>query len=131
MEEYKPKLVCFSCKFGWGYLSGSDALQAESKRLVPVICSGKVDTTYILSAFKEGADGVLILACPEGNCHFQDGNFRTEKRIFLLHKTLEPFGIEPERLQIKLASDAEGKSIPRLINEMKSSLQKMGPMRRL
>lgn len=131
MEEYKPKLVCFSCKFGWGYLSGSDALQAESKRLVPVICSGKVDTTYILSAFKEGADGVLILACPEGKCHFQDGNFRTEKRIFLLHKTLEPFGIEPERLQIKLASDAEGKSIPRLINEMKSSLQKMGPMRRL
>jgi F420-non-reducing hydrogenase iron-sulfur subunit len=131
MEEYKPKLVCFSCKFSWGYLSGSDALQSESKRLVPVICSGKVDTTYILSAFKGGADGVLILACPEGNCHFQDGNFRTEKRIFLLHKTLEPFGIEPGRLQIKLSSDPDGKSIPRLINEMKASLQKMGPMKRL
>lgn len=131
MEEYKPKLVCFSCKFGWGYLSENKSLQSETKRLVPVICSGKVDTTHILKAFKEGADGVLILACPEGDCHFQDGNFRTEKRVFLLHKTLEPFGIEPARLQIKLSTDPEGKSIPRLINEMKAELQKLGPMKML
>jgi len=131
MEEYKPKLVCFSCNFGWGYLSDKGTAPPQSENRIPVACSGKVDTTHILGAFKKGADGVLILACPEGHCHFQDGNFRTEKRIFLLHKVLEAFGIEHERVQIKLSTDADGKKIPLHIHEMKKELLKLGPRRQI
>lgn len=130
MEEHKPKMICFSCKFGWGYLSDDKSLASDLKHWVPVTCSGKVDTTHILTALGEGADGVLILACPEGHCHFQDGNFRTEKRIHLLHKVLASYGIEEERVQVRLAADPVGKSIPRLINDMKAKLAKLGPMRR-
>ncbi|MBN2099494.1 MAG: hydrogenase iron-sulfur subunit, partial [Dehalococcoidia bacterium] len=66
MKHYEPKLVCFSCKFGWGYLADEEDLRDRVKNWVPIICSGKIDTTHILDAFKRGADGVLILGCPEG-----------------------------------------------------------------
>jgi F420-non-reducing hydrogenase iron-sulfur subunit len=127
MAEYLPKLVCFSCKFGWGYVNGA-GVAAEVKNLVPVICSGKVDTTHIMEAFRKGADGVLILGCPEGECHFQIGNFQARKRIALLRKTLGEFGIEPQRLMIRLDLDPEGKKIPTVINEMGRELQQLGPL---
>lgn len=127
MSEYIPKLVCFSCKFGWGYLFG-DKISAEVKNLIPVICSGKVDTTHIMEAFQNGADGVLILGCPDGECHFQNGNYQARKRIMLLRKTLREFGIEPERLMLKLNIDPEGKKIPEYINEMGLQIRELGPL---
>jgi coenzyme F420-reducing hydrogenase delta subunit len=75
MSSYEPKLVCFSCKFGWGYLNDEDALAKQIKNWVPIICSGKVDSSHILNAFRQGADGVLILGCRGGDCHYQDGNY--------------------------------------------------------
>lgn len=131
MEKYSPKLVCFSCKFGWGYLSDEPALASRITNWIPVICSGKIDTSHILKAFRAGADGVLILGCSEGHCHYQDGNVQTEKKVLLLQKVLETFGIEPERLTIRFSVDAEGKSIPLLINTMEKKLVKLGPIKRL
>lgn len=127
MSDYHPKLVCFSCKFGWGYLYG-DKVWAEVKNLIPVTCSGKVDTTHIMDAFQSGADGVLILGCPDGECHFQNGNYQARKRIMLLRKTLREFGIEPERLMIKLDIDAEGKKIPDYINALGRQIRELGPL---
>ena len=80
MTEFTPKLVCFSCKFGWGYLN-SNGYDKQIKNLIPVICIGKVDTTHIIGAFKDGADGLLILGCPDGQCHFKTGNYQARKRI--------------------------------------------------
>lgn len=129
MEKYKPKVVCFSCKFGWGYLSEEPALASKIANWIPVVCSGKIDTNHILKAFRAGADGVLILGCLEGGCHYQDGNIQTKKKVLLLQKVLEAFGIEPERLEIRFSMDPEGKSMPKLLNKMNDNLIKLGPVR--
>lgn len=130
METYEPKVVCFSCDFGWGYVSGHNKLGADIENWIHVTCSSKVDSAYILEAFEKGADGVLILGCPEGRCHFEDGNFRTEKKVYLLQKVLEAYGIERERLRMVLSNNPDGKEIPRLVEEMKELLIRLGPMKR-
>jgi len=131
MKHYEPKLVCFSCKFGWGYLGDEVALSKQIKNWLPIICSGKIDMTHVLNAFKKGADGVLILGCPEGDCHYQDGNFEAKKRVYLLQKLLESYGIEKERLRIELSLDPEGKSIPQLVKNLSDSVAKLGPVKRI
>jgi F420-non-reducing hydrogenase iron-sulfur subunit len=129
MEKYKPKVVCFSCNFGWGYLSEGPSLASKVANWIPVVCSGKIDTNHILKAFRAGADGVLILGCSEGGCHYQDGNIQTKKKVLLLQKILETFRIEPERVEIRFSMDPEGKSIPQLINKMNNNLMRLGPVK--
>jgi F420-non-reducing hydrogenase iron-sulfur subunit len=128
LSEYKPKVVCFSCKFGWGYLTDEDTLSKEIENWIPIICTGKIDATHITKAFEEGADGVLILGCPEGDCHYQDGNYEAKKRVYLLRMLLESMGIEKERIRIELAADPAGKRIQQLVKEMSKELKKLGPV---
>ena len=127
MTEFTPKMVCFSCKFGWGYLN-KNGYKKQMKNLIPVTCSGMVDTTNIIDAFKEGADGVLVLGCPDRECHFQTGNYQARKRILLLRKVLKEFGIDPKRLKIALSIDPEGKQIPAVIEAMKKEIKSLGPL---
>jgi F420-non-reducing hydrogenase iron-sulfur subunit len=129
MQPYEPKIVTFSCSFGWGYLVGREVLALRLKNWIPVICSGKVDTTHILKAFRQGADGVLILGCPDGDCHFQDGNYQTRKKVHLLHKVLAGFGVEPERLRIELGVDPEGQTIAKLAESLARDIRHLGPVR--
>ena len=131
MKHYEPKLVCFSCKFGWGYLADEEEMRGRIKNWVPIICSGKIDAVHILEAFKQGADGVLILGCPEGDCHYQDGNFEARKRVLLLHKIMEAYGIEKERLRIELSMDPEGRMIPEMVKQMSDALAKLGPVKKV
>lgn len=131
MSEYKPKVVCFSCKFSWGYLTDDATLSSQIENWIPIICTGKVDTTHILDAFKAGADGVLILGCPEGDCHYQDGNYEAKKKVHLLRRLLESYGIDKRRLRIELATDPEGKRIPQLVTEMSNDLAKLGPLKKM
>jgi F420-non-reducing hydrogenase iron-sulfur subunit len=130
MNNFEPNLVCFSCKFGWGYLGDEAALSSKIKNWIPIICSGKVDAAHIVDAFKKGADGVLILGCPEGECHYQDGNFEARKRVYMLHKVLASYGIEPERVKIVLSTDPEGKQIPEYVKDMSDSLRRLGPVKK-
>jgi coenzyme F420-reducing hydrogenase delta subunit len=127
MTEFTPKLVCFSCKFGCGYLN-TNGHEKQLKNLIPATCSGKVDTTHIIDAFGEGADGVLILGCPDRECHFQTGNYQARKRILLLRKVLKEFGIDPKRLKIALSIDPEGTQIPVVIEAMKKEIKSLGPL---
>ena len=127
MSDYEPRVVCFSCKFSWGYLTDEDTLSSKIDNWIPLICTGKIDATHILDAFNAGADGILILGCPEGDCHYQDGNYEAKKRVYLIRRLLESVGIEKERIRIELSADAEGESIPRLVEEMRTELAKLGP----
>jgi coenzyme F420-reducing hydrogenase delta subunit len=126
----QPGIICFACKFGWGYTAEKGKF-ADIKELVPVICLGKVDIHEILSAFtKKGAEGVLLLGCGQGDCHFQDGNHEAQKRIFILHRVLEEFGIEKERLEIVTSFDPKGNGIPVHINNLKDRVKSLGPIGR-
>jgi coenzyme F420-reducing hydrogenase delta subunit len=130
MKNYEPKLVCFSCRFGWGYVADEISLSRQVKNWIPIICCGKIESTHILGAFQHGADGVLILGCPEGDCHYQDGNFEAKKRIYLLRRVLQSYGIEKERLEIRLSLDPEGKTIPQIVKEVSDRLAKLGPVKK-
>jgi len=130
LSEYKPKLVCFSCKFSWGYLTNEDMLSSKIDNWLPLICTGKIDATHMLEAFRAGADGILILGCPEGECHYQDGNYEAKKRVCLVRRLLESVGIEKERVRIELSRDPEGNRIPELVKEMRQELVKLGPAKR-
>ena len=130
MSDYEPKVVCFSCKFGWGYLKDEDTLSRKMDNWVPLICTGKIDATHILDAFSAGADGILILGCPEGDCHYQDGNYEAKKRVYLISRLLESVGIEKERIRIVLSADPEGDTIPRLVEDMRKELAKLGPAKK-
>jgi F420-non-reducing hydrogenase iron-sulfur subunit len=128
MKEYTPKILCFKCNFGWGYLDDKKEIDNIVKSMVPVTCSGKVDSTHILSALKEGADGVLILGCSQGECHFQDGNYQTGKKLLLIKKILTSFGIEPERVRMVFSIDPDGNKIPAEIENMKNEISRLGPI---
>ena len=130
MSNFEPKLVCFSCRFGWGYLGDEAALSSQIKNWIPIICSGKVDATHIVDAFKHGADGVLVLGCAVGECHYQDGNQEARKRIYLLQKVLDAYGIEPGRIRMELSLDPEGKKIPELVKKMSDAIKKLGPVKK-
>jgi len=130
LSEYKPKLVCFSCKFGWGYLTEEDMLSSKIDNWLPLICTGKIDATHMLEAFRAGADGILILGCPGGECHYQDGNYEAKKRVYLIRRLLESVGIEKERVRMELSRDPEGNRIPELVKEMRQELVKLGPAKR-
>jgi len=84
----------------------------------------------MIDAFERGADGILILACPEGDCHYQDGNIEAKKRVFLLRKMLESVGIETERIRIELAVDPDGIRIQQLVKDMTEDLAKLGPAKK-
>jgi F420-non-reducing hydrogenase iron-sulfur subunit len=126
LDGQYPKILCFSCKFSWGYLSSDEAIASKIKNWIPVICSGKIQPAQILNAFEKGVDGILILACPEGGCHYQDGNCEARKKVFLIRKILAANGIEGKRLKMAMGRDPEGTSIPKLIDDMANFLKKLG-----
>jgi F420-non-reducing hydrogenase iron-sulfur subunit len=128
MSTFDPKIICFSCNFSWGYLS-IEQKQSIDKH-VSVICSGRVKNYHLLHAFEHGADGVLVLGCPDGSCHFHNGNYHTRKKFSILKKTLKDFGIEPERIRLQYHNDPDGAKIPVLIDQMKTDLQTLGPISR-
>jgi len=127
MKGYEPKLVCFSCRFSWGYAADEISLSRQVKNWIPIICSGKIESTHILSAFRHGADGVLILGCPEGDCHYQDGNYKARRRTAVLKEVLAGAGLDPERVWLRWISASEGKLFASTIGEMTDALRAKGP----
>jgi F420-non-reducing hydrogenase iron-sulfur subunit len=91
------------------------------------MCSGRIEPTFILKAFKEGADGVLICGCHPGDCHYQEGNYKCLRRFKLLEKFVAQMGIEKERLKLEWISASEGKQFAELVNEMTKTILRLGP----
>ena len=96
-------------------------------RIVRVMCSGRIEPTFILSSFKKGADGVLVCGCHPGDCHYQEGNYRCLRRFILLQKYITQIGIESERLKLEWISASEGKQFAELINSFTQKITELGP----
>jgi F420-non-reducing hydrogenase iron-sulfur subunit len=134
-EEFEPKIVAFLCK--WCSSAGSDLAGVSRMEYPPnvvpitVMCSGSISPLYILSAFKKGADGVLVSGCHPGDCHYLKGNYYARRRIALVKKLLEFIGLEPQRFQMSWVSAAEGTKYTQVIKDFVEELKPIGPQTKL
>ena len=99
----------------------------DNIRIIRVPCTGKVDIIHLLRAFEKGADGVYIVGCMEGNCHFDSGNLRARKRVERAQNILESIGIEGERLQMYNLSASEAPRFVEIALEMTDKIRNLGP----
>ncbi len=129
--SYQPTIVSFLCN--WCSYTGADLAgtsrmkYAPNIRIIRVMCSGRVDPTFVLSAFKEGADGVLICGCHPGDCHYHEGNYKCLRRYHLLQKYLDQMGLEKGRLRLEWISASEGKQFAQLADEFTEQIKQLGP----
>jgi F420-non-reducing hydrogenase iron-sulfur subunit len=100
---------------------------APNVRLIRVMCSGRVDPQFVLSAFRWGADGVLIGGCHPGDCHYQEGNYKALRRFTLLKKLAADMGIEDERLRLEWISASEADRLKNVVDDMVEKLRRLGP----
>lgn len=131
--QFEPKIVGFFCK--WCTSSGADLAGTSRMKYPPnvipirVMCSGRVDPTFVLTAFAKGADGVLIGGCHPGDCHYLEGNYKALGRYHILSKMLEQFGIEKERFQLHWISAAEAKRFVDVVTNMTEQVRALGPLK--
>lgn len=126
------KLLTFVCH--WCSYSGADQAGGlkmtypSGVRLVKVMCSGRVDSQMIVKGFRQGADGVLVLGCHPGDCHYKTGNYSAQKRMLLLEPMLAQFGIEPERFLLDWVSAGEGERFVKVVTKMYESVARLGKL---
>lgn len=131
MKEFEPNIIGFLCN--WCSYAGADLAGTSRIKYPPniksirVMCSGRVDTVFILEALKKGADGVLVAGCHPGDCHYQSGNYKTNRRIKLLKKLLDEMGVEPQRVRFDYVSASEGHKFASVVTDFVDELKKMGP----
>ncbi len=129
--DFRPKIVAFLCN--WCAYTGADLAgtsrihYAPNIRIIRIMCSGRIEPTFILKAFQQGADGVLVCGCHPGDCHYQEGNYKCLRRFKLLQKFTRQMGIEKDRLRLEWISASEGKQFAELVNDMTKTLLSMGP----
>ncbi len=129
---YEPKIIAFLCT--WCSYTGADLAgtnrfkSPHNLRAIRVPCSGRVSPELVMRAFDQGADGVLILGCHIGECHYDTGNHRAAKRVPILHELMGFAGLEPERLKLDWVSASEGERFSRLVNEFVETLRNLGPV---
>jgi len=130
---FEPKIIGFLCR--WCSYPGADLAGTNRIKYPPnmipirVMCSGRVDPTFVIKALADGADGVLIAGChPPADCHYQSGNIKAMRRYPLLLKMLEQFGIEQERVRLEWISASEGTRFAQVVAEMRETLQRLGPL---
>jgi len=131
VEVFKPKIIGFLCNW-CGYAAADLAgnlrkTYSSNLRIVRVMCSGRVDPIHILHAFQHGADGVLIIGCHPGDCHYLNGNYKAKMKVDLLKKFLQEMGINPNRLHIDWASAGEGDRFANIVDAFTYKITKLGP----
>jgi F420-non-reducing hydrogenase iron-sulfur subunit len=131
-NDFEPKIVgflCNWCSYRAADLAGSARIQyAPNVRIIRVMCSGRVDPSFVLKALALGADGVLIAGCHPGECHYVEQNYKAMRRFHMLRHTLRAMGVEEERVQLVWASAAEGQQLADAIDNMVAQIKDLGPL---
>jgi F420-non-reducing hydrogenase iron-sulfur subunit len=131
--DFEPRIVgflCNWCSYTGADLAGTSRIKYQANvRVIRVMCSARVDPTFVLKAFEQGADGVLICGCHPGDCHYTEGNYKTMRRYPLLRRLLVAYGIEPERVRLEWVSASEGHRFAEVVNDMTEKLRALGPCR--
>ncbi|MBA3044622.1 MAG: hydrogenase iron-sulfur subunit [Candidatus Thermoplasmatota archaeon] len=132
MSDFEPKILgflCNWCSYAGADLAGVSRVQYPTNiRVIRVMCSGRVDPNFILKAFEMGIDGVIVLGCHIGDCHYQSGNHQAEKKIELTSQVLGEIGLQPERLHLDWVSAAEGQRFGEIVTEFTNKIKELGPI---
>jgi len=131
-ELFEPVIIGFTCNW-CSYRAADLAGTARVKyppnvRLIRLMCSGRLDPTFVLKALANGADGVLITGCHPGECHYIEQNYKALRRYLLLRRTLAQMGIDPGRVKLVWASAAEGVRLAGEITKMVEEIRALGPL---
>jgi len=130
---FEPKIVGFLCN--WCSYTGADLAgtsrihYAPNVRIIRVMCSARIDPTFVLKALHDGADGVLICGCHPGDCHYSEGNYKMMRRYPMLKSLLADYGIEDERVRLEWVSASEGQRFADIVNDMTERVRALGPSR--
>jgi len=128
---FEPKIIAFLCNwctYAGADLAGTSRIQYPTNiRVIRLMCSGSLDSTYVLRALMEGADGVLIGGCHPGDCHYMSGNFKARRRVAVLKSVLKDTGFEPERVWLRWISASEGAYFADTVKELVEHISKLGP----
>ncbi|MHA2297769.1 MAG: hydrogenase iron-sulfur subunit [Candidatus Hodarchaeales archaeon] len=132
-DTFEPTIIAFCCN--WCSYAGAD-LAGVSRlayptniRIVRVMCSGRVDPSFILKAFLQGADGVLVAGCHPGDCHYLEGNLKAKVRIDNTIEALKTLGWEAGRLRLEWISASEGKRFAQVMKEFTQQIRELGPIK--
>jgi len=129
-ETFEPVIIALCCN--WCSYAGADLAGVSrqqypaSIRIVRVMCSGMVHPNLVIDALTKGADGVLMCGCHLGDCHYQEGNYKAEKRAEAIRLMLPDFGIEEERFRLEWVSAAEGARFAEVVRDFTAQIQKLG-----
>ncbi|MCX6671544.1 MAG: hydrogenase iron-sulfur subunit [Euryarchaeota archaeon] len=130
-KEFEPNILgflCNWCSYAGADLAGTSRMKYPSNlKSIRVMCSGRVDPSFVLEALRKGVDGVLIAGCHPGDCHYQSGNYKTNRRIKLLKKLLIELGVEPQRVRFEYVSASEGQKFASIVTEFVAEMKKLGP----
>ncbi len=129
--EWEPKIIgflCNWCSYTGADLAGVSRIQYPSNiRIIKVMCSGRVNPQFVLKAFMEGADGVLVSGCHPGDCHYIEGNYHARRKLTMLTDILGFTGIDPKRFQMSWVSASEGKKFAEIVTAFTEQVRELGP----
>ena len=132
MAKFEPKILgflCNWCAYAGADLAGVSRFQYPTNiRVIRVMCSGRVDPVHIFNAFKKEIDGVAVLGCHPGDCHYQTGNLEAENKMKMTKKVIEKVGIDSNRLYLDWVSAAEGKRFSEVVSEFTDTIRDLGPI---
>jgi coenzyme F420-reducing hydrogenase delta subunit/ferredoxin len=130
--NFEPRIIAFLCT--WCSYTGADTAgiarikSPANIRAIRVPCSGRVSPELVMRSFDQGADGVLVLGCHIGECHYDTGNHRAAKRLPILHALMQFAGLEPERFHLDWVSASEGERFSRIATEFTNAVRELGPV---
>jgi len=131
-KVFEPKILAFCCN--WCAYAGADLAGVSrmqyppNVRIIRVMCSGRVEPELVVKALSLGTDGVLVLGCHIGDCHYMSGNHRALKRMAILKRILGYLGIEPARVKLEWVSAAEGARFAQVVSDFTSKIKELGPI---
>jgi len=131
--SFEPKIVgflCNWCSYTGADLAGTSRIQYPPNiRIIRVMCSARIDPTFVVEALAQGADGVLLCGCHPGDCHYAEGNYKAMRRFPLLKKVLKTYGVEDDRVRLAWVSASEGQRFGDIVADMTNKVRALGPSR--
>lgn len=128
---FEPRIVgllCNWCSYAGADLAGVSRISYPTNiRIIRLMCSGRVDPVIVLETLAQGADGVMVMGCHIGDCHYITGNLQAERKIKMLKKLLARTGLEVERLRLEWVSASEGGRFAELVKDFVNQIKALGP----